>query len=288
LPSVGLPVSGEPGVGEPAHAEVEAAEAVRLDALAESFAHGLANVPVNGPAYRRAIGQIDRLGDRDTRLMTAIAARFQDRPRQALDRESGERGPVADHLARLRKLVESVASRAAGPAFEGRVRGLIASLDADASALEADNAAIAQEEQALWIAIHGLRSHVYLAERIDGELSGAPEAARAGALGNTDALYATRRRRRDLLQQLAVATQAYAALRLMEQRNLDLVWQLRSAAAATGSALRTAMLVAGTVRSSKARAEAHGLDDAWQEVLAALDAADDRRRATNTAAGESG
>jgi hypothetical protein len=54
---------------------------------------------------------------------------------------------------------------------------------------------------------------------------------------NFDVIHSLRQHRRDLLLQLAVASQTYASVRLIEQRNLEVIWALRSASATTLSAL---------------------------------------------------
>jgi uncharacterized protein YaaN involved in tellurite resistance len=170
---------------------------------------------------------------------------------------------------------------------EARVRRIVPSLDADRDTLEQDNAALAQQERALWTEIQTLRRYASLAERIDDLVE-----ARAGALEagdpvrarhlREDALFSVRRRRRDLLLQLAVATQAYAALRLIEQDNLEVIWAIRVASTTTVTAMRSAMLVA---RIAGERRLPDGPDivdlaGAWTSVVAAIEAAESRRRRT--------
>src|SRR6202008_2824540 len=90
------------------------------------------------------------------------------------------------------------------------------------------------------------------------------------------------RRRRDLVLQLAVASQAYSAIRLIEHDNLQVIWAIRSAVTTTTTAIRTALLSIdrGADLALRPRAEIAGADDAWADVLRALDTVDERKRAT--------
>jgi uncharacterized protein YaaN involved in tellurite resistance len=45
--------------------------------------------------------------------------------------------------------------------------------------------------------------------------------------------------------QLAVVSQGYSALRLIEHDNLEVIWAVRSAATTTATAIRTASLALG-------------------------------------------
>jgi uncharacterized protein YaaN involved in tellurite resistance len=173
-----------------------------------------------------------------------------------------------------------------------RVRELIPQLDADRALLETDNAALAQQEEALWREIETLRQYAALAARLDQLMADhldtlqAADPARAHAL-RVDVLYAIRRRRRDLLLQLAVATQGYSALRLIEQDNLDVIWALRAATTTTVTALRSASLAslatsnrAAVGRSSSGGSTAASLRQTLTDMVSALDAVEQRRRTT--------
>ncbi|HEY7969493.1 MAG TPA: toxic anion resistance protein [Candidatus Limnocylindrales bacterium] len=238
---------------------------------------------------------------------TQIAARFQDRPVRVLEEVLGERAPLTRHVRELEKMAAAMAERLAargspdGDADEPddkdvqaaeRVRELIPQLDADRALLETDNAALAQQEQALWREIETLRQYAALAARIDQLLADhvdglqAADPTRAHAL-RVDVLFAVRRRRRDLLLQLAVATQGYSALRLIEQDNLEVIWALRSATTTTVSALRAASLasLATTNRAEVGRSASDGstvgsLRQTLTDMVSALDAVEQRRRTT--------
>jgi len=125
--------------------------------------------------------------------------------------------------------------------------------------LDVDNGVLNQQERALWtrsvhprVAAIAARIDELLEDRITAIAVAQPAAATR--LRN-EVLYATRSRRRDLLLQLAVATQGYAALRRIEQSNLELVWLMRATTTTTVTAMRTAMLAAHAVSR---RSSPHG------------------------------
>lgn len=219
----------------------------------------------------------------------------------------GERAPLSRHVRELEKMAATMAERlAARRSSDGdaddlddedrraaeRVRELIPELDADRALLETDNAALAQQEQALWREIETLRQYAALAARLDQLMADhveglqATDPARGHAI-RVDVLYAIRRRRRDLLLQLAVATQGYSALRLIEQDNLEVIWALRAATTTTVTALRAASLasLATSDRAAVGRSASDGsavasLRETLADMVSALDAVEQRRRTT--------
>ena len=123
-----------------------------------------------------------------------------------------------------------------------------------------------------------------MADHVEGLQAADP--ARGHAI-RVDVLYAIRRRRRDLLLQLAVATQGYSALRLIEQDNLEVIWALRAATTTTVTALRAASLasLATSDRAAVGRSTSDGsavasLRETLADMVSALDAVEQRRRTT--------
>ena len=279
----------------------------RIESLASGFVSGLVAAPMGSPAFGRAIRAIDGLGEREVAATTQIAARFQDRPVRVLEDVLGERAPLSRHVRELEQMAAAMAERlAARRSPDGdaddlddedrraaeRVRELIPELDADRALLETDNAALAQQEQALWREIETLRQYAALAARLDQLMADhveglqATDPARAHAI-RVDVLYAIRRRRRDLLLQLAVATQGYSALRLIEQDNLEVIWALKGATTTTVTALRAASLAALATSNRPAVGPFPSGSDAvaslrqtLADMVSALDAVEQRRRTT--------
>ena len=215
--------------GAPAIAELEDGVAfdlppdvtARIESLASGFVAGLVSAPIGSPAFGRAIRAIDGLGERE------VAATTRSPPGSRTGRSAGSRmcstsTPLSRHVRELEKMAGAMSARlAARGSPDGdaddlddedrraaeRVRELIPELDADRALLETDNAAVAQQEQALWREIETLRQYAALAARLDQLMADhveglqAADPARAHAM-RVDVLYAIRRRRRDLLLQL--------------------------------------------------------------------------------------
>jgi uncharacterized protein YaaN involved in tellurite resistance len=101
-----------------------------------------------------------------------------------------------------------------------------------------------------------LRQYTYMAEKLDSGLEaqinhlaiGDPERAK---VLQEDILYPVRRRRQEILTQLAVAVQGYAALRVVEVNNRELIRAVRTATTTTVAALRTAVMVAQALTNQK-------------------------------------
>jgi hypothetical protein len=270
--------------------------AAQIESTATTFVERLVSLEPGSPAFRRAISMIDGLGDREVRSTTQIVAAFQDRPTRALQVVLAHDAPLRRNLAQLRETASQLARGASREGSSGedvaaavrraehRIREVVPALDADRQALEQDNAALTQQERALWTEIQTLRRYASLAGRLDELIDDAIERSddeprRARALRD-EALHAIRRRRRDLLLQLAVALQAYAALRLIEHDNLEVVWAIRAATTTTVTALRTALLASQATahRPLGDATDLHALARAWTDVLASVDQVDDRRR----------
>jgi uncharacterized protein YaaN involved in tellurite resistance len=276
--------------------------AAKVETVATQFVDRLIAAPLGTPAFSRSIRAVDGLGEREVRATTIIASRFGDRPVRDVEDLLSERASLNRHLDELRNTAGRLARRDGEDRrsvdevardveqVEDRIRALVESLDADRAVLETDNATIAQQERALWREIETLRQYALLAGRLDDLVSDRvetvarsdPAAAKALQL---EALYAIRRRRRDLLLQLAVATQGYAALRLIEQDNLEVIWAIRAATSTTVSALRTALLAtqATSERSDEVTSETTDalgqIRETVEEMVRSLDEVDRRRRA---------
>jgi uncharacterized protein YaaN involved in tellurite resistance len=128
------------------------------------------------------------------------------------------------------------------------------------------------------------------------------EPARANGL-KVDVLAVVRRRRQEILTQLAITTQGFAALRIVEDNNAEVIRAVASAISTTTAAMRTAVMTAQAAASQRialghlqaarlaASTMAHQaaaleagttgpaekaevLKQAWKEVHAALDRVD--------------
>ena len=309
-----------------------APEAVeRIEKLVSDCLDAVSTLPLGGPEYNRAVAAIDRLGERDFVATSALSGRVLDRRFGAMRGLLAAKAPLARQLADLRKAAAKLdpttikldRRRSARDEvdeidryFERFARtqphleSLLASLTEGRLALEQDNAAILTEQASLATEMETLRQYAFLAARLDDRLTAwideaeadADAAARARSL-RLDVLPVVKRRRQEILTQLTIVMQGYAALRIVEDDNAEVIRSVASTISTTTAALRTAVMVAGAAASHRmaleqlgaARLAASTLNDhaaaleagvsgpegrvavlreAWGEVYAALDRVD--------------
>ena len=270
----------------PAQAEREVAidpeAARRIDTMVAAFVGGIRSLDVHGDDYRRRVDDIDSLADREIRSTSDMSNRLLDRPTRAMRGLGEGDAPIAKSLLDLRRSVDELNPAKhdlthGGPRkllgvipFGDRVRayfakyeksqshieGIVGALREGGGELDKDNAAIAQEQKALWTQMETLRQYAYMAEQLDTGLEaqinhlaiGDPERSK---VLREDILYPVRRRRQEILTQLAVAVQGYAALRVVEVNNRELIRAVRTATTTTVAALRTAVMVAQALTNQR-------------------------------------
>ncbi|HXA43757.1 MAG TPA: toxic anion resistance protein [Candidatus Solibacter sp.] len=223
-------------------------------------------------AFRRLVDDASTLADRELRSSATLGGsllQISDRGAALLDEREGT---IAKSLDQLRRWAAALAPPAGTEPRRGRRLGIfpapnparvyarrwaeaeesiqetVANLRDAAGQLRAENARVAEEDLAAETQIRALTEYGALAKDLDARLSSLVEAtvpvdgARAEAL-KLDVLYELRRRQTDILTQLAVATQARAALRVIEQNNQQLIDAITTATTTTLGALQTAAAV---------------------------------------------
>jgi uncharacterized protein YaaN involved in tellurite resistance len=292
--------------------------AARIDAMVGDFIETISSLDAHDDEYRRRIDDVNRLGEREIIATSQMSTRLLDRPVRAMTGILGRKAPVARNLVELRYLVEDlnparydlakVDPRKLGDRLDGyfdryskaqpRIQAILGALTDSRHALQADNAAIAQEVRALWTEMETLRQYAYLARTLDRALETHIESLATSDPGSArtlsmDVLFPVRQRLQDLLTQLAVATQGYAALRIVHQNNHEVIRAIQTASTTTTAAMRTAVMVAQAfahqrlalaqlnAASEVAAALAAGsgvdlaaLQAAWDNVSATLDQID--------------
>ncbi len=184
----------------PAEAEREVTidpdAAKRIDALVATFVGSVRAIDVHGDDYRRRVDDIDSLADREIRSTSEMSNRLLDRPTRAMRGLGQGDAPIAKSLLDLRRSVEELNPAKhdltqGGPRkllgvvpFGDRVRayfakyqksqshieGIVGALREGGAELEKDNAAIGQEQKALWSQMETLRQYTYMAEKLDTSL----------------------------------------------------------------------------------------------------------------------
>ena len=137
---------------------------------------------------------------------------------------------------------------ALGPVLK-QLNAIVQSLYNGQDELRKDNAALNLEKQNLWDTMARLNQYIFIAERLDTELSTkiaeieASDPERAQAL-REDVLFYVRQKHQDLLTQLAVSIQGYLAMDIIMKNNVELIKGVDRATTTTVSALRSAVIVA--------------------------------------------
>ena len=227
----------------------------RIERLAADYVNSLLSLAEGGIEYSRAIAEIDHIGERDFVAVAAMSGRVLDRRFQAMRGLLSGKAPLARRLGELRKIAAeldpariklSARNSAAADLRQldryverfgrsrERLEELLGSLAEGRFALEQDNAAVVTEQSSLAMEMETLRQYAYLARRVDDDLTekvahiAASDPHRAEAL-RLDVLTAVKRRREEILVQLAIVTQGYAALRIVEDRNADVIQRAKTA-----------------------------------------------------------
>jgi uncharacterized protein YaaN involved in tellurite resistance len=249
--------------------------AARIDAMVAALVDIVTSADPNGDEYRRRISDVNSIGEREIIATAAMSNRLLDRPVRAMTGILEGKAPIARYLLELRHTVEDLnparydlAQRRPRKLLgviplgdrlhsyfdryrkaQGHIQAIIRALADSRDNLQADNAALAQEERALWTEMETLRQYAYMARTLDEMLE-----RRIDALATSDPthartlreeiLFPVRQRLRDILTQLAVVTQGYAALRIVQHNNQEVIRAIRTATMTTIAALRTAVMVA--------------------------------------------
>ena len=254
---------------------VAADVATRIDALVAAFLDSITSLDPHGDEYRRRIADVNGIGEREVLATSEMSNRLLDRPVRAMTGILEGKAPIARNLVELRHTVEDLNPARYDLAVptprklfgviplgdrlrnyfdrytkaQSHIQAIIRSLADSRNDLLLDNAAIAQEEQALWTEMETLRQYAYMARALDEALERrigaltASDPAHARTL-REDVLFPVRHRLQDILTQLAVAAQGYAALRVVQQNNQEVVRAIQTATTTTAAALRTAVMVA--------------------------------------------
>jgi uncharacterized protein YaaN involved in tellurite resistance len=288
--------------------------ASRIDAIVEDFLDAVVRLDPHEAEFGRRIAEVQAIAEREIFATSEMSRRVLDQPVRAITGILGAKAPIAQGLLELRRGVEDLDPArqdldavkdweryeerfAAG---QTRLQEIIWALTDSRNRLLADNAALAQDQRALWTEMETLRQYAYLVRsldeglerRIDG-LAGT-DASRAKLL-REDVLFPVRQRLQDIVTQLAVATQGYAALHIVEQTNAEVIRAIGSATTTTAAALRTAIMVTQAIAVGRlirdelasvdatlppagpatgSGANVASLHAAWDKVLGTLDEID--------------
>src|SRR3954447_23665219 len=265
---------------------VDDAKKSELAQRAAAFANELAAMDHRAPEFSKKVESITSMGDKDLRASAAVSNRMLDRPAAVVKAGKGTGGGdaqtrVATSLSELRTTITDLDPNRADlsgakkalkwlpggnrlqkyfqkyESAQTQINAIIKSLESGQDDLRKDNAAIETEKSNMWTTMGKLSEYNQLASALDEAV--ANKVAELEAAGNTeaatalksDALFAIRQRRQDIMTQMAVSVQGYMALDLVRKNNLELVKGVDRAQTTTISALRTAVIVSQALARQK-------------------------------------
>ena len=262
--------------------KIDPAAKAQIDATVSQYVSTLMSADPHSPAFDQQLNAVHTLGDADIRASAAVSNRLLDRPAAAM--ASGgtldSKSQISTSLVKLRRTVEDLDPTQQGlfgkkhlwgtlpfgntlrdyfHKYESGQRNLdaiIQSLYSGQDELQKDNASLDQEKANVWSIKGRLEQYIYMAASLDQQVSAkissvqSSDPARAKEL-QEDVLFYVRQKRQDLLTQLAVNTQGYLAMDLVEKNNQELIKGVDRATTTTVSALRTAIIVAQALANQK-------------------------------------
>jgi len=240
----------------------------------------------HAPEFSKKIDSITTMGDKDLRASASVSNRMLDRPAAVVKAGRGMGGGdaqtrVASTLNELRNTITELDPNRADltgvkkvlkwlpggdkiqryfqryESAQTQLNAIIKALDSGQDDLRKDNAAIETEKANMWTTMGKLSEYNALAGALDEAVTN--KVAALEAAGNTDeanalksdALFAIRQRRQDIMTQMAVSVQGYMALDLVRKNNLELIKGVDRAQTTTVSALRTAVIVSQALARQK-------------------------------------
>jgi uncharacterized protein YaaN involved in tellurite resistance len=262
---------------------LEQGKQAELRAKAESFVAELASLDARSPAFSQKVSAITSMGEQDIRASASVSSRMLDRPAAALGKKDGgdAQTRVANTLVDLRTTVTDLDPKRADltgakkvlkwlpggdkidryfmkyQSAQSHLDAIIKSLGSGQDELRKDNAAIETEKANMWTVMGKLSEYNQLATALDeavtqkiAELEAAGRTEDANTV-KSDALFAIRQRRQDIMTQMAVAVQGYMALDLVRKNNIELIKGVDRAQTTTVAALRTAIIVSQALSRQK-------------------------------------
>ena len=265
---------------------VDEATKTELAQKAEAFATELATLDSRSPEFAQKVATITSMGDKDLRASASVSSRMLDRPAAVIKAGKGGQGAdaqtrVANTLVDLRTTITELDPNRADltgvkkvlkwvpggdrvqkyfakyETAQSHLNAIIKALDSGQDDLRKDNAAIETEKVNMWTTMGKLSEYNQLAAALDtaitqkvADLEAAGKNDDATAL-KSDALFAIRQRRQDIMTQMAVSVQGYMALDLVRKNNIELIKGVDRAQTTTISALRTAVIVSQALARQK-------------------------------------
>ncbi|MDR0285654.1 MAG: toxic anion resistance protein [Propionibacteriaceae bacterium] len=259
---------------------VEAAQVPVLDEKVASFMKQIEDAETKSPEFSAQADAVRAMGDTDIRRAAETSNRLLTAPVKAMNEGGLAQGStVGKTLLDLRRTIESLDPHE-DQSFKKKLFGIVPfgknaqdyfrkyqssqdhlnailhSLRSGQDELTRDNVSLNMEKQNLWQTMGRLNQYVYIAEKLDSQLTARvaeiqmTDPVRAKAL-NEDVLFYVRQKHQDLLTQLAVSIQNYLSIDIIIKNNIELIKGVDRASTTTVAALRTAVIVASALGNQK-------------------------------------
>ncbi len=261
--------------------QIDPAVTKQIDATVSQYVSNLLSADPHSPTFDQQLNAVHSMGDADIRASAAVSNTLLQRPAAAMS--SGVFDPksqIANSLVKLRRTVEDLDPTQQGlfgkkhlwgtlpfgntlrdyfhkyESGQKNLDAIIQALYAGQDELQKDNAALDQEKANVWAIKGRLEQYIYMATALDQQVSAKIDSIQTSDPDRTkelqtDVLFYVRQKRQDLLTQLAVNTQGYLAMDLVERNNRELIKGVDRATTTTFSALRTAIIVAQALANQK-------------------------------------
>ncbi len=250
-----------------------------LDAKVTQFMAAIMDEQAGSPEFSSQADAVRSMGDADIRRAAEMSNRLLDTPLNEM-KTGGltDVSKVSNTLVELRRVIEDLdPGEVSKPKkllgmipFGDRIQdyfrkyqssqkhlnAILHALRSGQDELTKDNVSLNMEKQQLWDTMNRLNQYIYLAERLDTQLSASiaelqvTDPMKADAL-NKDVLFYIRQKHQDLLTQLAVSIQGYLAIDVIIKNNAELIKGVDRASTTTVSALRTAVITAQALGNQK-------------------------------------
>ena len=260
---------------------IDPAAKKQIDATVTQYITTLMSADPHSPAFDQQLNAVHTLGDADIRASAAVSNNLLNRPAAAMS--SGpfdSKSQISTSLVKLRRTVEDLDPTQQGlfgkkhlwgtlpfgntlrdyfhkyESSQKNLDAIIQALYSGQDELRKDNASLDQEKANVWSIKGRLEQYIYMATALDQQVSTritsiqSSDPDRAKEL-QEDVLFYVRQKRQDLLTQLAVNTQGYLAMDLVEKNNQELIKGVDRATTTTVSALRTAIIVAQALANQR-------------------------------------
>lgn len=254
----------------------------RLDTQVQRFVDDVLNAGLHQDTFKSALNTIHSLGAREMRDAAAISNRLLSKPARILNQGAfADSGFIGNAIQQLQQLVEELDPGKYGnlnrvrklfglipmgnrlnwyfakyQSSQAQINHIVEALYRCQDEIKKDNAGINQEKSNLWGAVQRLHQCSYIGKRIDTLLSetlpqiNSKDSERARVI-EQDILFPLRQAQTDVLTQQAVSLQGYQAMEHVLRNNRELDKGISRATTTTISALRTAIMVAGSLTNQE-------------------------------------